>query len=316
MLRNLFKLMFPVMYMAEGDGDGGGDDDPWSTNLPESVQEWDEVKNSDTPEKFWDQMVNMRSFLGQSIRIPGEGASTEDQTAFHEKILSKVPGLIYTPDYENEEATGKFYNALGRPEETEGYKAPEVDAKGVALNDAPVKAFMPIAHKHGLSQRQFEGIVADMTSMNVESAIVDAAKIQEQATLLKNEWGMAFDGNMVRIGNVIKNTGAPVALQEAIAAGRVDPSTAKWLLGIANSFKGEGSNLIDDKSQDGILSPKQARTEISEILNNKEHSYWHPERPDHKDAKDHLRRLYLMADPEPATGQSGSVGVGGAVDFK
>jgi len=145
---NLFKLL-PVL-MAEGDGgdgDGGGNGnggDAWSAGLPENVQEWDEVRNSDTPEKFWGQVTDMRKFLGQSIRIPGENASSEDLAAFHDKLTSKVPGLTHVPDFKDAEAAGKFYSAIGRPEKQDEYKLPEIDNKGVELNIEPAEQFMPI----------------------------------------------------------------------------------------------------------------------------------------------------------------------------
>ena len=298
--------------MAEGDdgGGGGGDGDVWSKGLPEKVQEWDEVKNSDTSDKFWDQVTNMRQFLGQSIRIPGEEASDADKLAFHDKLQSKVPGLISTPDYKDAEATGKFYNALGRPEKHEEYKMPTIDDKGVELDSKPAEQFMPIAHKHGLTQAQFEGIITDMSGNNVELAVAAGVKQQEGVTLLKNEWGLAYEKNFNRIANVVKNTGAPVALQDAIVTGNIDPESAKWLLGIANSFKGESSNLIDDKSNDNVLTPVQARAEISEIRNNQDHDYWHAERPGNADAKKHMSALYKMLEPSDA-GQYGSAGVGG-----
>ncbi len=66
---NLHKL-FPIsIYMQndDGAGDDGGNDGggEWYSSYPETVQAWDEVKNSDSPEKFWDQMTNMRSLIGR-----------------------------------------------------------------------------------------------------------------------------------------------------------------------------------------------------------------------------------------------------------
>jgi hypothetical protein len=87
-MKNLFKLLFPLTMVSE-DG-GGSENTDWKTSLPEPVQGWDEVKNSDTPDKFWDQVTNMRSHLGQSIRIPGQDAGDDDWKAFNEKMIAKV----------------------------------------------------------------------------------------------------------------------------------------------------------------------------------------------------------------------------------
>jgi hypothetical protein len=117
---------------------------------------------------------------------------------------------------------------------------------------------------------------------------------------------------MERVFNVAKSTGAPPALLEALQAGNVDIATAKWLLGIAGSFKGEGMNINQDGGDKGILSPEQAKKEISDIMNNKDHDYWHPARTGHQAAKDYLRKLYQMATPgSDQSGGAATVGVGG-----
>jgi hypothetical protein len=314
-----------LICKKDGDDDGGGGgggDDKWQDALPEAVRAWDEVTKVDSPEKFWDQMTNMRSFIGQSIRIPGDNASAEDMTAFNQKLLSKVPGLIPTPDYKNEDSTKQFYNALGRPESHDKYTNPQIDNKGVTLDMAPVEAFKPIAHKHGLTQKQFEGVVADMTAGNIDASVATHLKLQEDQTALKNEWGMAYENNLKRIGFVAKNTGAPVALQDAITAGNIDGPTAKWLLGVANSFKGEGVNLNLDKNNEHILNPEQAKKEISEIMNNKKHDYWNPASPGNKAAKEYMTKLYKMAQPASDSAASislasvNTVGAGGGIQFK
>lgn len=63
----------------------------WKNNVPEAVKDWDEFKNSETQEQFFDQMANHRKHLGQSIRIPSEEAGSDTWNQFHEKILNKVP---------------------------------------------------------------------------------------------------------------------------------------------------------------------------------------------------------------------------------
>jgi len=71
-------------------------------------------------------------------------------------------------------------------------------------------------------------------------------------------------------------------------------------------------NINQDGGDKGILSPDQAKKEISDIMNNKDHDYWHPARTGHQAAKDYLRKLYQMATPgSDQSGGAATVGVGG-----
>ena len=143
----------------------------WSEALPPDVREWDEVKNSDAPEKFWEQMVNMRSRMGQSIRIPSSDAGDQDRAEFYKKLQEKVPGLMPTPDFEKEDSLVDLYTRMGRPAEAKEYKNPEfLKSKGEKVEGYGkefVESFKDVAFKLGLSQKKFEEALSSIMGASI-----------------------------------------------------------------------------------------------------------------------------------------------------
>lgn len=282
----------------------------WEEYLPEPIREWDEVKNSDSPEKFWDQITNMRSHLGMSIRIPSENASPEDVQAFHEKLTSKVPGLMPTPDINDKNSLDALYNLTGRPKTAEEYKVPD---------EIPVteqmKAFMSAAHELGLSQAQFEGVVGQADSANKAAMDAIIASRNEDNSALKTEWGEAYTERMSLARSIAAKTGAPKALLEAAEKGELDSGTAKWLYNLSQAVTPEGNNLNTDKSENPKMTPEEAQMQISEVLNNPKHPYWNSNDPGHEAALKAYDKLYEYAYPEDknqtVSFSGAAVGIGG-----
>lgn len=298
-----------------GQGNGGGEPS-WTESLPESVREWDEVKNSSDPEKFWDQMVNMRSRMGSSIRIPGEDAGKEDIAAFHEKLQSKVPGLMATPDFENEEALQDLYTRMGRPAESKEYKTPELkDSLGNVVEGVDLKwaeAFKDIAHKAGLSQKKYDDIVTAVASSTMaQNAQIAEAQKADKAELEK-EWGAAYDRNSKIVETFVSKSDAPESLVNALKEGAVGKDIMIWLNSLATTTLGKGSEFQADDSNRGVMTPEEAAIKISEIRNNKEHPYNKKNDPGHDAAKKLVRQLYLLKNPgsegKPAPGTTFNIG--------
>lgn len=292
------KLQLGLVHAAEGEGGGGeggassnGDKggENWYSSLPENVQGWDEVKNSDSPEKFFKQMGDMRSHIGQSIRIPSEDAGEEDWKAFHEKIQAKVPGLIDAPNPEDAEALGRLYGSLGKPEKSDGYTVPEVE--GADMSQA--EAMRDIAHKYHLTDAQFAGIASEMAQANLlanEAALADVKAGHEE---LQKEWGQDYNRRMSLGLNIAKLTDAPPDLIKMFENGHANAESAKWLYNLASKFKGEGANLLkDENSRKPKMTPEEAAKRITDIQNNKEHPYWKKSAPGHKAAMKKMAELY------------------------
>ena len=283
---------------GNGDGGGGGEKPWYSETLPETMHGWDEVKNAKTAEDFYTWVGEARSHIGQSIRIPGEDAGTEQWAAFNDKLVKKVPHLIPKPDMENAEAMTAHYRALGMPEKPEEYTMPEVENADMAS----AEPFRGIAHKHGLTQAQFKGVVADFTNAQIASAQAAIDANQEGHKALQTEWGADYNRRMSLATAVAKLTDAPPAVQDALKNGHGTPEEYKWFYGLATRFKGEGANILQDMNTGPQKStPQQAQEQLDEIFGNKEHAYWNKMDPNHAAAVKKVRELMLLKDPENAT---------------
>lgn len=288
-----------------GSGDGEGGQTAWSNNLPEDVQGWDEVKNSDSPEKFWDQMVNMRSRMGSSIRIPGEDAGTEDMSTFHEKLRTKVPGLMVTPDFEKDDTLQDLYTKMGRPAEAKEYIIPEFkDSMGKeipGLDLSLAEEFKDMAHKAGLSQAKYADIVSSITKGNIAKyeQLIEAQQADHDK--LSQEWGVAHERNSKIVENFIAKSNAPESVTTAMKNGLMDRNTMVWLHQIATQTLGKGADFQGDTSNSGVMTPDEATLKISEIRNNKEHPYHRRSDPGHAAAMQLMRSLYLLKNPKTGT---------------
>lgn len=296
-IMSMFKRVFPLaMYMAEGDGGTGTED--WKTSLPEDVQQWDEVKNSETPENFWQQMTDHRAHLGASIRIPGADAGEEDWAAFNGKVLAKVPTLIPKPNPDDSEQMNNLYTAMGRPEEADGYSVPELDNQGFDLDLSEVEAFRSVAHEAGLSNAQFKQIVTAITTRRLESAKETQLTADERVAALKTEWGAAFDVNYETVQNFLRASDAPKSIQSLAASKNLSTDMAKWFLDQHKATAGEGSGGANDTSAQNVLTPGEAQAQMDEIRGNDKHPFYDRSHPGHKDALARMVKLQKLARPK------------------
>jgi hypothetical protein len=89
----------------------------------------------------------------------------------------------------------RVYNTLGRPETADKYDLP------VAEGDDPkfMDNFKAAAHGAGLSQKQAKGLVEWVNQQWKEMATADqaarTAKLTQEQSALKAEWGAAYDAN-------------------------------------------------------------------------------------------------------------------------
>lgn len=294
-----------IMF-CEGEGGGGpnGGVPEWAKTLPPEVQTWDEVKNSDSPEKFWQQMTNHREFLGQSIRVPSAEAGAEDRQAFYKKLQERVPELIVKPSPDDEAGINALYNMLGRPEKPEEYPIPKVEppqGTNITLNNEPIEAFRGIAHKYGLTKKQFEGIVTEMSKGNIEQAVVIQQQRDADLQSLRTEWGAAFDQRLNQVKELSKKTGAPPVFQDALSKMLVDANTLKWLHSVAESLQGREPKSGSDMNNTNVLTPVEAQAQIDEMYNNKDHPWWTPSHPSHKAAVQRMLELRKLADPNASS---------------
>lgn len=300
MLRSINEWI--KMENDDGGGGGGGDDEgSWLDGIAdEHLRGAPGLQKFEGVEDLAKGYVDLEAFQGQSIRIPGEDASSEAIQEFHTRLTEKVPGLIPTPDLDNAEAMRTLYRQLGQPEEADGYKIPEIDTGDVAVDMSLADSFRGIAHEFGLSQRQYEGIIKKVTENNIRVAGENRDAHNEDQKSLHDEWGLAYDDNRKAALNVAKQTGAPQDLITAIEQRTASAATVKWLFDIHTQSGGEGLNFGRERGS-GVLAPGEAQAKIDEIMSNSEHPYWNAQHPGNKAAVQRVLELQKAANPEAST---------------
>ena len=251
-----------------------GDEVSWRDNLPETIRGWDEVKNSDTPDKFWGQMEAMRAHMGRSIRIPGEDAPPEDMTAFNQRLMEKVPGLMMTPNSEDKDAMALALKNLGAPDEAAGYSA-ELPEQHQGLKE--------LAQKYSLTRDQF-GMVEELVGIDNIRREESAKGLKATQEELKTEWGAAHDERMSAVKEILQTTGAPEAILKMAEAGELRGDAAKWVYNMSQAVGKEGVNIAGQTSSapqtEAAVSPEEATIQLGEVMRNP--AYFNNSDPMHK----------------------------------
>ena len=114
----------------------------WLDGVSDDIRGDPTLANLDSVDALAREHVNLQKVLGKKgVPLPGETGTTEEWDA--------------------------FYNAIGRPEtadnyDFEGFKPPET----LPWDNELVTAMRPSFHKHGLTQKQAEGVLTDYADMN------------------------------------------------------------------------------------------------------------------------------------------------------
>lgn len=244
--------------------------------------------------------LDAQAYLGNAVRIPGEDASEESIAEFHEKLKSKVPGLMMTPDLEDQDTINGFLSKLGLPDTVDGYEIPAVD--GIELSEDREKMIRESALKHGLTAKQVKGFLGDMFTSDVGS--MEIANLgQEEALLgLKKEWGVTYDPKIKALKDGMLLSEAPSDLTDALSANNMPPGIVKWLSSIFAKFSTEGTNLGDNEDKDvnnpDLLDPIEASSRANEIREKIMKGDVPQTSPEYKILLNKLLKYEKMANPE------------------
>jgi len=276
-------------------------DENWRDTLPDGIKGDASLANFEDIGQLAQGFLDAKTYQGASIKIPGEDAGDEDRKAFHDKMLDKMPNLMYKPDFENPEQSVEFYRTLGMPELAEGYALPEFEVPdGIEVQNDKAEGFRQIAHKHGLTAAQFKGIMGDVFAQDVVAAQAGMDDNKANLAAVKEKFGMAHDDNMGKINTMLAKTGAPEGLIDGIKNGLVGVDTVNWLYQMGKQMGGEGFNFNDIGEGDtrvAKMTPEEARSAIDEINGNKEHAYWKGTGDEKKRATTRMIELMKYANP-------------------
>ena len=292
--------------MAEDDGNDGnngnnGSAGNWRDTLPDEIKGSEALANFEDVSALAKGFIDVKSYQGASIKIPGEDAGEADVKAFNDKLMEKVPTLMRKPDLETQDQSVDFYRSLGMPEKSDGYEIPEVKIPdGVEIQTGKAESFREIAHKHGLTANQFKGVMKDVIEADIVSAQAGNEDTAANMTAIKEKFGHAFSDNMGKINTLLTKTGAPTDLVEAVKSGMVGLETVTWMYNMGKQMGGEGFNFddVDDTTtREHKMTPEEAQGAIDEINNNKDHAYWKGTGEEKKRATDRMIQLMKFANP-------------------
>ena len=220
-----------------------------------------------------------QSYMGQSIRIPGENAGEQDRAAFLDKLKAKVPSLVPTTD---EKAVAK---AFGVPEKPEEY-VPPADVK---LSDDELKGFRERAASLGLSKKQAEAALkAELQAkQQVEQSVV------QNMQSIEKEWGAAAKDKLEKAATVAEKFGYDKDWIAGIKAGKVPLSALNPFLKMVDAIGGEGTQLGSNSSQkSGAVTPAEAERQLAELSKNP--AFLNPRDPTFKHLQTEFLRLTAL----------------------
>lgn len=248
-----------------------------------------EFESTPIPEGYKDAPVGKYKTIGEAFKGYGEA----------QKLIG-AKGVIVPGDNAKPEDVDKFYNSLGRPVKSEGYKLDPIEnAHEKIKSNAELEGnFKAMAHKHGLTQKQASAMYKDYVG-GISTGLTKHEEQVKQDTekagaLLNQEWGAEYDVKINKVKTTIEKFGGSDALAHFNEKGYGrDPVVLKTLANISKHFsedtfiKGDGvvpSNVAD------------AMKKINDIQEDKTHPYWVAGKG-HNEAIMEMRRLQEIATP-------------------
>lgn len=224
-----------------------------------------EIKDVPTAMKV---LVDLKSYQGQSIRIPSKEAGAEALAEFHTRLKEKVPSLIDVPTDEAE--LGKVEDVVlarfGKPKEAKAYPS-LTDAKievpeGVKIDEDNLRE---LAFKLKLTKSGYLELARSTVAEQTKRTQLGS----ENRKALKTELGEAFEERLLAAASIAKKLGADEATIQAVKTGAADPALTRQYLAAAKlaGTEGEGFGGTTGGGQ-GKLTPAEAEAKFNEILRN------------------------------------------------
>jgi hypothetical protein len=151
----------PTANLLGSVDDGGGiqpdtSNEPWFNQLDEEYRTNPNVTKYDSMNEMAKGLINQSALIGKKgIIRPGEDATPEEM--------------------------GEYFNSIGRPAESSGYKyepiegAPEVDSDAMA-------SFTEFAHQKGFTQEQYQSVIElDLQRQQESQVLFEQEKVDEIA---------------------------------------------------------------------------------------------------------------------------------------
>lgn len=276
----------------------------WRDSLPDEIKGEAALANFEDVGALAKGYLDGKAYQGASIKIPGEDAGEDAIKEFNNKLLEKVPTLMPKPNLDDPEQSVEFFRSIGMPEKPDGYETPEFDApEGFNPDAAKINKIREVAHKIGLTKKQYEDMTKELIGTDAESFKTSKESIEVNKTAIRDQWGHAHDDNMKLVESALNKTKAPEALVASVKEGSATLETLAWLLSVGKQFGAEGNVPAGDSpgKVNGAMAPDDAQAAIDEINNNPQHAYWTATGDEKARAINRMVQLMTWANPESET---------------
>jgi len=221
--------------------------------------------------------------------------------------VEKIPAP--KEDWTEEQWAG-LYDRIGRPKDLSGYKEP--DAESLALDEKALGEFKSLAHKSGLTTKQFEAVIDFHNryygTMQEQAQQQTDEQLQAGLNELKQEWGDQYQQNLEIAGQFFLNEIKDESLRTLITenkALRNHPGVIRHFLQLARDAQ-EGAMRVGDRTNPSIIrSAEQAQAALKqyeadnrEILFSRRESLSPVDRQRLDEVIERRTKLYKMAFPE------------------
>jgi len=207
--------------------------------------------------------------------------------------------LVIPTNNSTEEAWNEVYDKLGRPESAEKYS---LDAKSEVVNfdEAAIKSFAEQSHKLGLNNKQAQGILEfykNNMESNAQQTKIDNETAQAQAMQqLRQEWGREYDSKVNQARALFKANINPNLLETQLKDGSLLGDNTEIIKGFAKIAGMMQEDKIVATESENVNTTKDLESEISTIMNDKNHPYHIKGHPDHDKSVQQMLTLREMLD--------------------
>jgi len=202
---------------------------------------------------------------------------------------------VILPNEKDPKDIDRFLNELGRPPEASKYANPEIkieDEFKQFYSEERINNFKNVAHKYGLTQKQFEGLTKEYTEQQlaeIKGIVHEENKRLEESTKgLMNEWLMDYEANSKQAELALKSYAKDIP-QDKIDAIMKDPDVKRIFFNVAQSvsedrFRQGGGQQAESIQTLQAFIDSQVKTAGS--------SYYNQRAPDHKATKQKVEAAY------------------------
>lgn len=190
----------------------------------------------------------------------------------------------------------RYVSQLGRPESPDKYEVKELNIPEEMkqyIREDGIDNFKAIAHKHGLTQKQFEGVMKEYVDSNIKYINNHNEKMNELREESLNEFKNEAGENYSRIVDSAENAMKVAGLNaEQIGEIKNNPVLLKAFASIGGVL---GDDVLEGASG-GVktLSLEDIQAEIRSIIDDKDSPLHNAGHRDHKTYLSRLSELYKM----------------------